>query len=77
MQDYMEDTLSDQILLSSNLKKGNNYIKGIILKQYVETYYKNNSLDYLDVLDWCQNTGQRHEKIISQFLFLGIMWVFE
>lgn len=50
MQDNIENTLSDQILLSSILKKGNNYIKGTILKQYVDSYYKNNSLDYLNVL---------------------------
>lgn len=51
MQKNIENTLSDQVILSSRLKKGNNYIKGLSLKKYVDLYYKRHDLDYLNAGD--------------------------
>ena len=48
LQDNIENTLSDQVILSSRLKKGNNYIKGLSLKKYVDLYFKRHDLDYLN-----------------------------
>lgn len=50
-QNNIEDTLSDQIILSSKLKKGNNYIKGKTLMKYVYFYYNQHDLDYLNALN--------------------------
>ena len=51
LQDNIENTLSDQVILSSRLKKGNNYIKGLSLKKYVDLYFKRHDLDYLNAGD--------------------------
>ena len=74
MQSNIENTLSDQVMLSSILRKGNNYIKGLLLKKYVDLYYKKYELDYLNVGDinfyGSENLVYYHRDLnnISQYL---------
>lgn len=48
-QSNIENTLSDQILLSSKLKSANNIFKATLIKNYVDIYFNNNKIDYLSL----------------------------
>lgn len=47
VQNNIENTLSDQITLSTSLKSANNMIKAITVKHYVDFYFSNHEKDYL------------------------------
>lgn len=51
MQNNIEQTLSDQVLLSTKLKTANNYFKGTLVKSYMNTIYAENTNEYFYAVD--------------------------
>jgi len=49
MQDNIEETLSDQIILSSTLKKANNFIKANIVKTGLDYVFSGTNKNYINV----------------------------
>lgn len=49
IQDNIENTLSDQVMLSSVLKKGNNFIKGNIVKIGLDYVFNGEKKNYINV----------------------------
>lgn len=49
MQDNIEETLSDQVILSTTLKKANNFVKGNIVKTSLDYIFKGDNKNYINV----------------------------